>query len=647
MRLEDILAMPLPAKQSTEQNANVLCRSSSCRLEESLSASIRAQKEISDQLSLLVGVMAPNRSLTDESVDTTTKLGSANGGTNVDWPNAVTNLSQVRIGKATLGQFPARTPRRSEGFLGRQEDSLGNQSPITIKNKCKTFCSCNCHTHSICRSPWILEPIIGKLNVQLTGRRLPCSKFHCCRSPEFSFKVVYQFPNHLINRYVSMIMQYSRPSGPEFLLRVPRVVPWSHLLWNYTINGDLLAIQKLFAEGKASPYDLNPRGSNAFYYAGHRDPRRLYRYFLEQGMDMDHPNDVGRTASDIIWEYSLVGNSGIDGKNVFRGMLRDSDHVQTRGFSALHKIIMGLSHDDLESVLEISTADINVGDSSNMTPLCLATLRNDVQAVKLLLSYGANPNILDKWGRTPLFFARNTDICKMLLDAGVNIHTRNAILARSALHQRYTLISRWYVESDTVDTIDLLVNAGIDVDVRDGLGRTPLLAAVYSGYTSHARRLLELGANPNVCSDTSHHSAIHNAVLFNRHELIPLLLERGADYTALNANGMNIAHMAAWSASTETVSVLADSNLVDLDMSLRCEEGKTPADYLSERSILTESEQGLHAEFKRFMESLPSSSVEGASRVPKAEALHDSSDKRNIFHLPGAYPVIPDTDISL
>ena len=598
---------------------------------------------MSDQLSFLVGIMAPNRSLPDESIDTTTTLNSANGDTNVDWPSADIDLSQVRTGKATWEQFPARTPRHSEDCRDQQNDSVQNQSPIDIKQQCKAFCSCICHTRSIGRSPWILDPIIGKLNVQFTGRRPPCSEFHCSRSPESSFKVVYHFPKYLMNRYVSMNMQYGRSSGPEFLLRVPRVVPWNHLLWNYAIIGDLLAIQKLFAEGKASPYDINPRGSSALYYTGNRDPLRLFRYLLEQGMDMDHPNEFGRTASDIVWECSFVEKSGSEGTSIVRSILRNSGGVQTRDFSTLHKIVLGLSHNDLESELASSTAGINVGDSKNMTPLCLATFRNDVQAVKTLLAFGACPNIVDKWGRTPLFFARNTDICKMLLDAGVNIHTRDAV-DRSALHERYRFSSRWYVESDTVDTIDMLFNAGIDVDVRDSDGVTPLLSAISSGYFSHARRLLELGANPNVCSQTPHHSAMHNAVLFNRHELIPLLLERGADYTALGDIGMNIAHMAAWSASTKTISVLADSHLVNLDVSLRCKDGKTPTEYLSERSILTESEQGLHAEFERFMKSIPSSGVESAA---DADAVHEPPDKFDTFHLPGAYPVLPNTDISL
>ena len=268
--------------------------------------------------------MTPNPNLPDESTGTTTALKSANGDMNVELLGTDANLSRARAGKATWCHYPARTPRHGEDYLDRQNEFVENQSPIAIKKHCKAFCSCICHTRSIGRSPCILDPIIGKLNVQFTGMRPPCSEFQCSRPPVSSFKVVYQFPNCLINRYVSMMMQYGRLSGPDFLLRVPRVVPWSHLLWNYAINGDLFAIQRLFAEGKASPYDLNPRGSSAFYYAGNRDPWRLFRYFLEQGMDMDHPNDVGRTASDIIWEHWLVGISGSEEESVFRSLLRDS-----------------------------------------------------------------------------------------------------------------------------------------------------------------------------------------------------------------------------------------------------------------------------------------------------------------------------------
>ena len=457
--------------------------------------------------------------------------------------------------------------------------------------------------------------------------------------------MVYQFPKYIMSRYISVFMQYSALSGPELLLRVPRMVSWSHLLWIYATNGELLAIQKLFAEGKASPFDLNPQGSSALYYTGKCDAWRLHEFLLQQGVDMHHPNELGRTPNDVLWEGSVAEN--FRSKGPFGTMLNDSDYVQTRGFSTLHKILLGITCKDLESELGLSTAEINVGDSKNMTPLVWATIRNDLQAVKILLAFGAKPNIVDKWGRTPLHFARSIDICKMLLDAGASIHRRSNQYGRSALHHLFHNHRISTFKSELLGVVELLIDAGVDVDVRDSDGETPLLNAIYYGFTSDARRLLELGANPNVFNKSSHESAIHFAVAFDRHELIPLLLEHGADYTAVNIKGRNIAHMAAWSASTKTISVLADSHLVNLDMSLRCKEGKIPTDYLSERSVLTESEQGLHAEFERFRKSIPSSGVESAGGVPKANTIHELSDECDSLHLPGAYPVLPDTDISL
>ncbi len=91
------------------------------------------------------------------------------------------------------------------------------------------------------------------------------------------------------------------------------------------------------------------------------------------------------------------------------------------------------------------------------------------------------------------------------------------------------------------------------------------------------------------------------------------------------------------------MSVLADSNLVRLDMHLRNKDGKTPADYLSERSVLIDSEQGLHAEFERFVKSIPVSGGDTAGGVSKA---HDSSDECDGLCLPGAYPGLTNSDFS-
>ena len=228
-----------------------------------------------------------------------------------------------------------------------------------------------------------------------------------------------------------------------------------------------------------------------------------------------------------------------------------------------------------------------------------------------MLAFGANPNAADAWGHTPLDFTRRYDIYKVLLGAGVDVHALNADYSRSALHQLFQMMGGYSLHSDTVDMIDLPVNAGFDVNTRDSRGETPLLNAVYSGRISHARRFPDLGADPSLYGHSARETAIHFAVCFNRHDMIPLLLERRADHTALNATGSNIAHMAAWSAGTKTMSVLAKSRVAKLDVLLRNKDGKAPADCVLKRNYLTEeSKQGLRAEFERFMKSIPTSGTD-------------------------------------
>lgn len=592
--------------------------------------------------------MTRSQNFLDRLTGTNTGLEGARGSTDANRPGVDPDLNHPRIGEATWERSFAKTPSLSKDSLVEQSKSVKTPSCMAFQHQCGAFCNCVCHTRKKVRFPCILDTIVGKINVQYTGRRRTCNEFYCRRPSESSFKVVYQLPKYIMSRYISMVVHYGHLSGPELLLRVPRTVSWSHPLWKYTTNSNLSAIQRLFAEGKASPYDLDPRGSGALFYTGNRNHSCTIRYLLEQGVDLDHPNEIERTPSDLLWEYFFAGRSGSEETSVVASRLRDSGHVQTRGFSTLHKIVLGILYKDLETELATSTAAINIGDSKNMTPLCWATIRNDLQTVKTLLAFGANPNVADRWGRTPMYFARSIDVCKTLLHAGEDILVCGKTYGRSALHQQFKITGRWYLESDTVDTIDILVNAGIDINAQDNDGETPLLNAVRLGHTLHTRRMLELGANPNVCNQSLRRSVLHFAVLFDHHDAIPLLLERGADYTALDASGMNIAHIAAWFAGTKTISVLADSNMVDLDVSLRCKDGKTPADYLSERSIFADSEQGLHAEFERFISSIPAMSVVHVAKgLSQAGAAHEAYDACDSLHIPGAYPVFSDSDDSL
>src|ERR1700710_1660099 len=85
-------------------------------------------------------------------------------------------------------------------------------------------------------------------------------------------------------------------------------------------------------------------------------------------------------------------------QEMFVGM---GDH-EPMNLSPIHKIVIGISKVPLISQLESSTSLIDAPDLHGFTPLHWATTRSDREAVKILLSYGASPNVLSSTLLSPL-----------------------------------------------------------------------------------------------------------------------------------------------------------------------------------------------------------------------------------------------------
>jgi ankyrin repeat protein len=72
----------------------------------------------------------------------------------------------------------------------------------------------------------------------------------------------------------------------------------------------------------------------------------------------------------------------------------------------------------------IDENNINTQNESGETLLHIAMFRNSLPLTKMLLNYGANPNITDIHNSTPLHYAKRLNIAELLLDydANINIH---------------------------------------------------------------------------------------------------------------------------------------------------------------------------------------------------------------------------------
>ncbi|GMM93521.1 ankyrin repeat domain-containing protein [Qipengyuania sp. MTN3-11] len=117
----------------------------------------------------------------------------------------------------------------------------------------------------------------------------------------------------------------------------------------------------------------------------------------------------------------------------------------------------------------VNTRDMSSGESA----LHIVTQRRDLTWIRFLTGKGANPNVEDKHGTTPL---------QLAADLGF------------------------------IDGAEALLKAGARVDVTNVAGETPLISAVHRRDTAMIRLLLKNGANPER-TDNSGRSARDYAML--------------------------------------------------------------------------------------------------------------------------------------
>lgn len=118
---------------------------------------------------------------------------------------------------------------------------------------------------------------------------------------------------------------------------------------------------------------------------------------------------------------------------------------------------------------------LDIKDQSGKTPLMLASELGKIEAVMLLLQYGASVNEGDNKGRTALVFASkygHVDVALELIEnkANLDVCTKNK---RSALHYA----SRY----GHGKVAKLLVEHGADVYLRDDRGNSAIMVATSNG----------------------------------------------------------------------------------------------------------------------------------------------------------------------
>lgn len=165
------------------------------------------------------------------------------------------------------------------------------------------------------------------------------------------------------------------------------------------------------------------------------------------------------------------------------------------------------------------------------------------------LSFGATA-IYMFWARSPFCFtslvsaARAGDVARVAreISCGAELDHRTSVWGAPNFTGWTALM--WASYGNHAATVQLLVNAGADTTVRDGLGRTALHCVFYHSDRAATvapcvSALLAGGADPNAKS-LAGETPLHNAVLSGDVASIKLLIDAGADPNATAANGSSV-----------------------------------------------------------------------------------------------------------
>lgn len=130
-------------------------------------------------------------------------------------------------------------------------------------------------------------------------------------------------------------------------------------------------------------------------------------------------------------------------------------------------------------------------------------------------------------------------------------------------------------EHAAVQQVEILVQAGAEVNAVNIDGETALTLTGGVGYPEVAKFLIAYGADPTICNKTGF-NALCYSIRRNCHSIIDLLLCEHQDHTQNIHQIGTLTHLAANFADTESLQLLTRGNLQRRDINIKNKEGLTP-----------------------------------------------------------------------
>ena len=159
------------------------------------------------------------------------------------------------------------------------------------------------------------------------------------------------------------------------------------------------------------------------------------------------------------------------------------------------------SDERFEKLFDLRSGDVNAVNDEGNSLLYVAASKNQLGKISFLLNKGANVNFKNERGASPLNVACDRtalDAIQLLIDGGADVNTRttrgNTPLSCAASGKGCTLVKTYAFNTtyDFTNVAEILLDNGADVNLLN-----PLLIAARSGNVKMVQLLLAKGANIN------------------------------------------------------------------------------------------------------------------------------------------------------
>ncbi|KAF5686819.1 CAMK kinase [Fusarium circinatum] len=307
---------------------------------------------------------------------------------------------------------------------------------------------------------------------------------------------------------------------------------------------------RILCEGGAVIETTSESGGTPLQVAamkGHTDVAEL---LLEKGADIE--------ASDSYGGYTSLGfAASMNHSGVTRLLLDKGANVEATNLAG-HTPLISAARSGPEAVAKLLLnhgAHIEATDKSGGTPLIWAARVGSEGVIEHLIHHGANVNASEYSGFTPLREARRKGhdaVEKLLIKSGASIDGSSPRLS-SSLHEA---AQRRYYDQIIVN----LRQGNVNVEDKDGFGRTPLILAAREGHNYTAWLLLTSGANMEAF-DYSNHTPLMAASDQGRTSMAIMLIRNNADVLARDIEGNTSMSLASRNGHIGTVACLRNRNV--------------------------------------------------------------------------------------